>query len=182
MDLKGHFLIAMPNQTGTYFANTLTYMCEHSDQGAMGLMVNRPTEFTVNRLMKQFGFPTSPELAKAPVLEGGPVSPEQGFVVHSDDGNFTASRDLGGGLRLTTNRDVLKAIADGRGPYHYLIALGYAGWGPKQLERELAESAWLTCPGDRDILFDVPLENRRDEAARTLGIDFNLMSGQSGLA
>ena len=172
----------MANQAGGYFANSLTYMCEHSDQGAMGLMVNRPTELSVDRLMKQFGLRTSPELAKAPVLEGGPVAPEQGFVVHSEDGNFKASKDLGGGLRLTTTREVLQAIAEGQGPYHYFIALGYAGWGPNQLERELADNAWLTCPADSNILFDVPVEDRLDEAARALGIDLRLMSGQAGSA
>ena len=182
MDLTKHFLIAMPNQAGTYFANTLTYLCEHGDAGSMGLMINRPTNLSVDRLMKPFGFPAPPPLAEATVLEGGPVSPEQGFVVHSDDGNFPASKDLGGGLKLTTSRDVLEAIANDRGPYHYLIALGYAGWGPNQLERELAENAWLTCPANSGILFDVPFEERVDEAARSLGIDLRLMSGQTGHA
>lgn len=182
MDLTKHFLIAMPNQAGTYFANTLTYLCEHGDAGSMGLMINRPTNLSVDRLMKQFGFPAPPSLAEAAVLEGGPVSPEQGFVVHSDDGNFPASKDLGGGLKFTTSRDVLEAIANDRGPYHYLIALGYAGWGPNQLERELAENAWLTCPANSGILFDVPFDERVDEAARSLGIDLRLMSGQTGHA
>ena len=182
MDLTRHFLLAMPNQAGSYFANTLTYLCEHSEAGAMGLMINRPTKLSVDRLMKQFGFPAPPSLSEAIVLEGGPVSPEQGFVVHSDDGNFAASRDLGEGLKLTTSREVLEAIANGRGPYHYLIALGYAGWGPNQLEQELADNAWLSCPASSNILFDVPLEDRLDEAARSLGIDFRLMSGQTGHA
>ena len=101
---------------------------------------------------------------------------------NSDDGNFPASKDLGGGLKLTTSRDVLEAIANDRGPYHYLIALGYAGWGPNQLERELAENAWLTCPANSGILFDVPFDERVDEAARSLGIDLRLMSGQTGHA
>ena len=180
MDLKNHFLIAMPNQSGSYFGNTITYLCEHSDEGAMGLMINRPMELTVSKLMEQTGFSRSSALAEAPVLEGGPVSPEQGFVMHSDDGDFSASRDLGHGLRLTTSREVLEAIAGNRGPYHYLIALGYAGWGPRQLERELADNAWLTCPGNKEILFDVPFEDRIDEAARLLGFDFRLMSGQMG--
>ncbi len=180
MQLTRHFLIAMPRQTGSYFANTVTYVCEHNKDGAMGLMINRPLDLSVERLMKQFGYTGAPGLADAKVLEGGPVSPEQGFVVHSDDGNFAASRKLGNGLMLTASREVLEAIANGQGPYHYLIALGYAGWGPKQLERELAESAWLTCPANNSILFDVPFEDRFEEATRALGIDFRLMSNQTG--
>ena len=180
MDLKNHFLIAMPNQSGSYFGNTITYLCEHSDEGAMGLMINRPMDLSVGELMEQTGFSGSPALKDAPVLEGGPVSPEQGFVMHSDDGDFGASKNIGHGLKLTTSREVLDAIANNRGPYHYLIALGYAGWGPKQLERELADSAWLTCPANSEILFDVPFEDRIDAAAQLLGFDFRLMSGQMG--
>lgn len=180
MDLKNHFLIAMPNQSGSYFGNTITYLCEHSEEGAMGLMINRPMTLSVSDLMEQTGFTGLSTLAEAPVLEGGPVSPEQGFVMHSDDGGFNASKDIGHGLRLTTSREVLAAIANDRGPYHYLIALGYAGWGPQQLERELADSAWLTCPANNEILFDVPFEDRIDATARLLGFDFRLMSGQMG--
>ncbi len=180
MELTRHFLIAMPNQVGSYFGNTITYVCEHNDEGAMGLMINRPLDLTVESLMQQFGFSDSPTLAKVRVFEGGPVSPSQGFVVHSDDGDFASSKDLGDGLKLTTSREVLEAIANDRGPYHYLIALGYAGWGPNQLERELAQSAWLACPASNSILFDVPFENRIEEATRALGIDFRLMSSQTG--
>ncbi len=182
MSLKNHFLIALPSQAGAYFGNTITYLCEHSDEGAMGLMVNRPMTLSVARLMQQTGISGTENLKNTPVLQGGPVSPEQGFVMHSDDGDFTASRDLGAGLRLSTAREVLEAIARGRGPYHYLIALGYAGWGPNQLERELADNAWLCCRASNEILFDVPFEDRIDAAARTLGIDFRLISGQMGEA
>ena len=180
MNLKNHFLIAMPNQAGTYFGNTLTYICEHGENGAMGLMVNRPTNISVSELVSQSGLEGAPELAKVPILDGGPVAHEQGFVLHSDDGDFPASVSLGHGLKLTTAREVLEAIAVNRGPYNYLVALGYAGWGPKQLEGELQENAWLACLAKREILFDVPFEQRVQRAAASLGIDFRLMSAQWG--
>ncbi len=180
MHLKHHFLIAMPNQVGTYFGNTITYICEHNDDGAMGLMINRPTPVSVGELIEQSGLSGPAELANVPILEGGPVSNQQGFVLHSDDGDFPASMSLGHGLKLTTAREVLEAIAGNRGPYNYLVALGYAGWGPQQLEGELAENVWLTCPASTEILFDVPFEERIGQAAATLGIDIRLMSGQTG--
>ncbi len=182
MDLKHHFIIAMPNQIGTYFGDTITYICEHNEDGAMGLMVNRPTHISVAELIEQSGLSGTPELAEVPILEGGPVSRQQGFVLHSDDGDFPASKSLGCGLKLTTAREVLEAIASNRGPYNYLVALGYAGWGPQQLEGELSENAWLTCPASTEILFDVPYGERVGKAASSLGIDIRLMSGQAGHA
>ena len=182
MDLKHHFLIAMPNQMGSYFGETITYVCEHNEDGAMGLMINRPMELTLRELVAQTGLDGAAELTSVAVLEGGPVSHEHGFVLHSDDGDFPASLSLGNGLKPTTAREVLEAICDNRGPYSYLIALGYAGWGPQQLEGELAQNAWLTCPANSEILFDVPYPERIDEAAKVLGIDIRLMSGQAGHA
>jgi len=182
VDLKHHFLIAMPNQVGTYFGNTITYICEHNEDGAMGLMINRPHSISLAELIEHSGLSGAPELAKVPILEGGPVSGQQGFVLHSDDGNFPASMSLGHGLKLTTAREVLEAVADDRGPYNYRVTLGYAGWGPQQLEGELAGNAWLTCPASIEILFDVPFEERIDKAAASLGIDIRLMSGQAGHA
>ena len=172
----------MPNQMGSYFGETITYVCEHNEDGAMGLMINRPMELTLRELVAQTGLDGAAELTSVAVLEGGPVSHEHGFVLHSDDGDFPASLSLGNGLKLTTAREVLEAICDNRGPYSYLIALGYAGWGPQQLEGELAQNAWLTCPGDRDILFNTPFEQRVNKAAAALGIDFRLMSAQAGHA
>lgn len=180
MNLKNHFLIAMPSQAGTYFGDTLTYICEHGENGAMGLMINRPTDIPVSELVEQSGLMGAPELAKVPILNGGPVANEQGFVLHSDDGDFPASVSLGNGLKITTAREVLEAIAANRGPCNYLVALGYAGWGPKQLEGELQDNAWLACPADREILFDVPFEQRMQRVAASLGIDLRLMSAQWG--
>jgi putative transcriptional regulator len=185
VDLRHHFLIAMPSQAGSYFGGTLTYLCEHSAQGAMGLLVNRRGSFTMDELCRQSGIEaiaSSHDLSRVAVLEGGPVAQQQGFVLHSADGHFTHSANLGHGLALTTARGMLAAIAAGRGPYNYLVALGYAGWGPGQLETELEEGAWLACPAETDILFDVPHELRVERAAAALGIDFSLMSGQTGHA
>ncbi len=182
MDLKHHFLIAMPSQVGTYFGNTITYVYEHGEGGAMGLMINRPTSLSVAELIEQSGRSGSPGLAEVPILEGGPVAKQSGFVLHSDDGNFPESMRLGHGLMITSGRSVLDAIADNRGPYNYLVAVGYAGWGPNQLEDELTDNAWLTCPASEEILFDVPYQDRIDKAAASLGIDIRLMSSQAGVA
>ena len=184
MDLRHQFLIAMPNLTGSYFGGTVTYVCEHADEGAMGLIINRPSSLSLAELCEQseIGAAEGVDLGAVAVLEGGPVASDQGFVLHSDDGHFSASASLGHGLNLTTALEMLEAIAQGRGPYNYLVALGYAGWGPGQLEAELADNAWLTCPANLEILFDVPFEERVQSAAATLGIDFSLISGQAGHA
>ncbi len=183
-NLKNHFLLAMPGLAGSYFGATLTYICEHNAQGAMGLMVNRPTDITLAELLSQLGINSDSTTAEVPVLEGGPVSGAQGFVLYTDDtndnNNFPASLDLGNGLMLTTARDVLEAIAENRGPSEYLVTLGYAGWAEGQLEQEITENSWLTCPANREILFNVPYPDRVNKAAATLGIDFRLMSGQAG--
>ncbi|MCZ6616855.1 MAG: YqgE/AlgH family protein [Gammaproteobacteria bacterium] len=178
--LKNHFLLAMPGLAGSYFGATLTYVCEHSSQGAMGLMVNRPSNITLAELLSQLGITASQAAADIPVLEGGPVSGERGFILHTDDKNFSASLDLGNGLMLTTAREVLDAISVDQGPAQYLVTLGYAGWGAGQLEQEIGENSWLTCPANTRILFDVPFAERVNSAAATLGIDFRLMSGQAG--
>jgi putative transcriptional regulator len=179
--LKHHFLLAMPGLAGDYFANTITYVCEHNADGALGIMVNRPLKLGVRELLEQLGIAAAIEL-RQPVLEGGPVKTERGFILHSDERRFETSVDLGHGLMLSTARSTLESIGAGNGPARYLVALGYAGWGAGQLERELADNAWLTCPASSDILFDVPYESRLNEAARSLGIDFRLMSSQAGHA
>lgn len=179
--LKHHFLLAMPGLAGDYFANTITYVCEHNAEGALGFMVNRPLSLTVGDLLEQLGIPMAAPLT-GPVVEGGPVKTERGFVLHSDECRQASSLDLGNGLMLSTARATLESIGAGTGPARYLVALGYAGWGAGQLERELTENAWLTCPARNDILFDVPFERRVGEAARSLGIDFRLMSSQAGHA
>jgi putative transcriptional regulator len=179
--LKHHFLLAMPSLASEYFANTITYVCEHNEEGAMGFMVNRPMQLTLAALLDQLGI-TSTLTSQEPVLEGGPVKTERGFILHSDEVQYDASLPLGHGLMLSTARQTLEAIGAGHGPKRYLVALGYAGWGSGQLENELAQNAWLSCPADVDILFDVPFDQRVNKAAATLGIDFRLMSKHAGHA
>jgi putative transcriptional regulator len=179
--LKHHFLLAMPALAGEYFGNTITYICEHNEEGAMGFMVNRPTRLTVSELLDQLGI-SSDHASKEPVLEGGPVKTERGFILHSDEVQYDASLPLGNGLMLSTARQTLEAIGAGQGPKRYVVALGYAGWGGGQLENELMQNAWLSCPADIDILFDVPFDQRVNQAAASLGIDFRLMSNHAGHA
>lgn len=180
--LKNQFLLAMPGLAGTYFADTVTYLCEHNADGAMGLVINRPGELTLVELLAQVGLSCSGVSVDIPVMQGGPVATERGFILHSDDRHFEASLAVGEGLMLTAAREILEAIAEGRGPEHYLVALGYAGWGEGQLEQELKENAWLNCPADRSVVFEVPFEDRVNKAAESLGIDFRLISGQAGHA
>lgn len=180
--LKHQFLLAMPGLAGGYFDGTLTYLCEHGAEGAMGLIVNRPSELSLVELLYQVGLPAGAAPTDAFVLNGGPVATDRGFVLHRSDDRFDASFALGDGLMLSAAREVLEAIANGDGPAEYLVALGYAGWDGGQLEQELKDNAWLSCPADPDILFRVPFTERVDRAAQSLGIDFRLISGQAGHA
>lgn len=179
---KNQFLLAMPALAGSYFGQTITYLCEHSEEGAMGLVVNRPVEDVVlGDLFDQLDI-DGPSHRDVQVLEGGPVQRDRGFVLHSDDVVLDGTLRLRDGLALSTSRDVLAAIAEDQGPERFLVCIGYAGWGGGQLEGEMAENAWLTCPAASEILFTVPLEDRVHRAAEALGIDFNLISGAAGHA
>lgn len=181
--LKHHFLLAIPrpDAPGEYFANSIAYICEHNEDGAMGFMVNRPMQITVGGLLEQLGIRSATNPPQ-PVLEGGPVKTERGFILHSDDVQYDASLALGNGLMLSTAKQTLEAIGSGVGPKKFLVALGYAGWGGGQLEDELMQNVWLSCPATLDILFDVPFDQRVNAAAASLGIDFRLMSTHAGHA
>ena len=179
--LSNHFLLAMPSQAGSYFGNTLTYICEHSQRGAMGIMVNRATNLRVVELLRQKV--QTPHISeKMYVLEGGPVEKARGFVLHTNEVVLEESVKVTSTLSLTTSRSILDAIGTSEGPSKYLVALGYSGWGPGQLEKEMEESAWLSCPANERVLFEVPLEERLEAAASTLGIDFHLMVPKRGEA
>jgi putative transcriptional regulator len=180
--LKNQFLIAMPGLLGSYFGSTLTYLCEHNEDGAMGIIVNRPSDLSLIDLLVQLGIKPDRAPFGASVMEGGPVAPDRGFILHTDDLTFEASLPMGDGLILTAAREVLEAIAAGSGPQDYLVALGYAGWGAGQLEEELKDNAWLTCPASFQVLFQEPFDNRVQKAAAALGIDFRFLSGQAGHA
>jgi putative transcriptional regulator len=181
--LKHHFLIAMPHMRDPNFAQTLTYLVEHNAEGAMGLVINRPSGLSLADVIEQLdpALQAISACQSLPIFSGGPVQTERGFVLHPCGPQFQATLELGT-LGLSTSQDVLFAIAQGQGPSQHLIALGYAGWEAGQLEAELIANAWLTCPADPHILFDLPAEQRLTAAATSLGVDLNLLSTQVGHA
>ena len=170
----------MPGLTGTYFGDTLTFICEHNDEGAMGIIINRPSQVSLIELLVQLGIDKGATSIESLVLEGGPVGSERGFILHSNEIQFEASLELGDDLMLSSAREILEAIAAKEGPVEYLVALGYAGWDAGQLEEEVAENAWLTCPADHQIIFHTPYDQRVQQAAACLGIDFALIASQAG--
>jgi len=181
--LTDHLLIAMPALADPNFFQTVTYIGEHNAQGALGLVINRPLALTLSQLLEHLHITADqPPIAMLPVYHGGPVQPEQGFVLHRPLGQWGATLRVTDQIGITTSRDILQAVANGQGPEQWLVALGYAGWGPGQLERELAENAWLAVPADSAILFQVPSEQRWQAAAAILGIDLRLLSSDAGHA
>ena len=181
--LKHHFLIAMPHMEDPRFAQSLIYLCEHNEDGAMGLVINRPSGLNLSDVLEQ----TSPEtevphaVGGRTVFSGGPVQSERGFVLHRGPQQWEASLDLGP-LQLTTSRDILIDMTRGQGPSESFVALGYAGWEAGQLEQELIDNVWLSCPSDYRILFELAAEQRLDAAARSLGVDLSLLTSQTGHA
>ncbi len=181
--LKNQLLIAMPHLADPNFAQTLIYLVEHNEHGAMGLVINRPSGLELADILEQLR-PEQPPAAERydqPVYTGGPVQTDRGFVLHDSGWQYQATLDLGE-LALSTSLDVLYAIADGHGPRRSLITLGYAGWDAGQLETEITDNAWLHCPCDARLLFELPAEQRLAAAAALLGIDLNLLSSQAGHA
>lgn len=183
VSLTNHFLIAMPGLADANFTHTVTYICEHNERGAMGLVINRPLEIALREVLEHMELAPSdrPEVDRT-VFSGGPVQPEHGFVLHTPVGEWDSSLAITERIAVTTSRDILAAINDGRGPEHYLMALGYAGWGEGQLEEEMAQNAWLSGPADPTILFETPAEQRWSAAAALLGVDLNLLSSEAGHA
>lgn len=183
LNLTDHFLIAMPNMVDPYFAKTLTYVCEHNDQGALGVVVNRPIEMTLQSLFEQIEIELKPERLKdMPVHFGGPVQMDRGFVLHEPLGEWQSTLSIAGNLGLTTSKDVLQAVGRGEGPHKLLVSLGYAGWAPGQLEHEMAQNAWLTVPAKAAVIFELPIEARLSAAMEMLGIDLASLSEDAGHA
>jgi putative transcriptional regulator len=181
--LSDHFLIAMPGLKDPNFSRTVTYVCEHTDQGAMGIVINRPMDIRLGEVLAQLDIDSDDRsVLDSLVYLGGPVQPERGFVLHSGDHSFDSTLAITPDISVTTSRDVLEAIAAGRGPERSLVALGYAGWGGGQLEEEMSNNAWLSGPADRDIIFCLPADGRWQAAAQLLGVDLNLLSGEAGHA
>lgn len=181
--LRDHFLLAMPGLSTGIFSQSITYICEHGESGAMGIVINQPLELTVGEIFEHLQINIINEFSDTPVLAGGPVQMDHGFVLHRNcETRWESSLKVTDEIMLTTSRDILRAIAGGKGPKDHLIALGYAGWAAGQLEQELADNAWLTLPGDSDIIFSTSSEERLGAAAAQLGIDMNLICGQAGHA
>lgn len=183
VDLTHHFLIAMPAMADPRFANTLTYICEHTTEGAVGLVVNRPTDLMLSSLLRRIEVADGDQrFAAAPVLLGGPVQTDQGFVLHRPLGNWQSTLAITEGVGLTTSKDVLEAAVRDEGPDDFVVSLGYAGWSSGQLEQELAANAWLTVAADPGVIFDLPAERRLPAAMHLLGIDFSRLSDEVGHA
>jgi len=173
----------MPCLTEGIFSQSITYICEHGESGAMGIVINRPLDLSVKEIFEHLQINPRHDFSGEPVLAGGPVQVDHGFVLHRYcDKTWEASLKVTPEITLTTSRDILRSIANGDGPRDHLIALGYAGWAAGQLEQELAENSWLTLPGNSEIIFATPVEQRLGAAAALLGIDMNLISGQAGHA
>jgi len=181
--LNNQFLIAMPGMDDPNFAQTVTLVCEHSARGALGIIINRPLTMDLGEVFEQLGLDASKSrVSHQSVLLGGPVQTDRGFVLHSPGEGFESTLPVSDKLHLTTSRDILDALASGRGPERAIVALGYAGWEAGQLDDEMARNAWLTVPVDENLLFDVPAEDRWQAAGRLLGINLLHLCSDAGHA
>jgi putative transcriptional regulator len=183
IDLTNQFIIAMPSLVDPNFSHTVTYLCQHTPQGALGIVINKSADIKLGEIFTQMNIPVTSLIAtEVPVFTGGPVQQDRGFVIHTAGGDWNATVNVSESISLTTSRDVLEAIALGEGPEHYLVALGYAGWSEGQLEKELIANAWLTTPYGSQVLFDTPINLRWNAAAHQIGIDINKLTTAAGHA
>lgn len=183
INLTDHFLLAMPNMADPNFAGTLTYICDHGDQGALGIVVNRPLSINLARLFEQIGLELpSGKIGQQPVYFGGPVQNERGFVLHRPIGAWHSTLSIGGRVGLTTSKDILEATAQAQGPEQIIVSLGYSGWAAGQLEDEIKQNAWLTVKADPEVIFSLPPGERLPAALRLLGIDLAMLSDAAGHA
>jgi putative transcriptional regulator len=181
--LSNQFLIAMPGMVDPNFSQTVTLICEHGPKGALGIVINRALPMNLGDVFEQLGLSSADlALARQPVLRGGPVQTDRGFVLHSPAGEWESTLPFSERLHLTTSRDILKAMAEGQGPENAVVALGYAGWDAGQLDDEMARNAWLNVSADEKLLFETPLDDRWREAGRLLGVNLMQMSGEAGRA
>ena len=187
INLTNHFLIAMPNMADPYFSRTLTYVCEHNEHGALGIVVNRPIDMTLQALFERLSLTMKdPARADAPIYFGGPVQTDRGFVLHEPAGDWQATLKVPGAssgtIGLTTSKDILEAVGRGEGPAKLLVSLGYAGWSAGQIEHELKQNAWLTVEAKDAILFDLPADERLPAAMQLLGLDYARLADHAGHA
>ena len=182
-NLTNHFLIAMPAMADPNFSRTLTFIAEHNDDGALGVIINRPIDMDLGELFEKVEIGLdSTDLARQPVYFGGPVQTDRGFVLHRPAGEWHSSLKVSEELALTSSKDILESLGNSGMPGDVLITLGYAGWSAGQLEQELAQNAWLTVPADPRIIFDLPADERLDAAMKLLGFDFSNLSDTAGHA
>lgn len=187
INLTNQFLIAMPGIGGDTFAGAVIYLCEHTDKGALGLVINKPIDIKLKILFEKVELPLDRvDLAESPVYYGGPVQTERGFVLHEqiddDESRFNSSLRIPGGLEMTTSKDVLEALSSGTGPTKILVTLGYSGWGAGQLEEEMGRNSWINVEAQPEIIFNTPVEQRYDKALSLLGIDPAMLSADAGHA
>jgi putative transcriptional regulator len=184
LSLKNRLLVAMPAVDDPNFSHSVTYVCEHSDQGAMGITINRQlADLSLGDVLDHMKISCSnPQIRQRPIYVGGPVSIERGFVLHSPHGGWESTLEVTEEVGLTTSRDILQAMAEGAGPARAIIALGYSGWAEGQLEQELADNTWLTVDGTPSLIFDTPMADRWRAAAQSLGVDMHLIAGEAGHA
>lgn len=181
--LDNQFIIAMPNLLDPYFFHTVTYLCQHNSEGALGIVINRSANMKLGDIFKQMKIPvTSEKAADTLVFAGGPVQQERGFVLHTPDHQWDMTIAVSDTISLTTSRDVIEAIAIDQGPESYLVALGYAGWSGGQLEKEMLDNAWLNSPYLEKILFETPIDLRWRAAADQIGININKLTIPAGHA
>lgn len=182
-NLTNHFLIAMPGMSDPAFERTVTYLCQHTAEGALGIIVNRPSEMMLGEVLKELKIPIlDARVSDQPVYWGGPVQPDRGFVLHAREGHWKSTLCINDELCLTTSRDILEALGSGDGPSRAILALGYAGWGSGQLEQEIAQNAWLNAEATESVLFDRPPEKRWHAAAELVGVDISLLTLEAGHA
>ena len=191
-NLTNHFLIAMPGLEDAIFSKSVVYVCEHTPQGALGLVINKPADMTMSSLFGKVDLPLERrDLSDAPVFQGGPVQIERGFILHESISSasdtpeqpvYASSMVIAGGLEMTTSKDVLEALSSGHGPRKVLVSLGYSAWGEGQLESELGENSWLTVGADPTVIFDTPVEERYDRALSLRGLKSWMISSQVGHA
>ena len=182
-NLTNQFLIAMPGLIDPNFYHTVTYICVHNEEGAMGIVINRPLDMALGDVLTQMDMtPRDKKVDQLPVYHGGPVQPDRGFVLHEPLSSWESSINVNDSVGVTTSRDILQAISEGGGPKESLVALGYAGWSAGQLEQEIMDNAWLSGPAESDVIFKTPCEKRWMAAASLLGVDMNRLSFDIGHA
>lgn len=172
LDLTNHFLVAMPQLSGSYFGNTVVYMWQHGEDGALGIVVNLPLELKLKEIFSQLDIEVQrQDSGEMSVLSGGPVETDKGFILHDADDHWVSTLKITDEICITTSRDILDDISRGEGPENYLVALGCSGWSPGQLEQEIADNAWITCPATKDIIFSREYTRKPDMAVATLGFN-----------